>query len=158
MTARQGFDELARALIGQTIGDVWRGYGSAVFAEIGRLTPRSGRDGSPRSPQGQISLGIGVSWRIQDERMILYGSWSEEVLWEPGFALLRGAAIGACHLFGALPEIDIATTGGLRFLSFATTEGQPGWHLVDRRDGPARWYSVRGGQLHLGDGSEPAFG
>ena len=156
MAPRQALDELMRDLVDETIGDVWRGYGSALFIEIGQMTPHTRRDGSAGQAQGQISIGLGVSWRIQDERAILCGSTSEEASWEPAFTLLRGATIRACHLFGALPEIDIATTEGIRFLSF-TKEGQPEWYMVDRRCDPARWFMVRGGQLHLGDGSEPAF-
>lgn len=158
MTPLQEFDLLAQYLVGQTIGDVWRGHGSALFVEIGPLMPHTRRDGSAGQPQGQISLAAGVSWRIRNERAILCGSWSEEAYWEPAFALLRGTIIVRCELSGALPEVDIATMGGVSMLSFATREGQPEWHMVDRRADPARWFMVRGGQLRLGDGSEPAFG
>lgn len=61
-----------------------------------------------------------------------------------------------CELFGALPEVTITTDSGVRFWSFSTTDGQPQWHLVDRRHSAPRWFTVREGQLHLGDGSEPA--
>jgi len=128
-----------------------------MFIELGQLTPRARRDGTPGNPEGEVSLGVEWSWRIEDSSAILCGSWSEEELWEPNFERLRGTRVVGCELFGSLPEVALATTGGIRFLSFSTTDGQPQWHLVDRRSGAARWFTVRNGQLHLGDGTEPTF-
>lgn len=157
MTPAKEFDAFAETLVGLRINHVWRGYGSAIFIEIGNLSPRSKRDGSPGNPQRDVSLGVEWSWRIEDERSILCGSWSEEDRWEPALDLLREAQIARCELFGALPEVMISTETGYRFLSFSTTDGQPQWHLVDRRNGPARWFTIREAQLYLGDGTELAF-
>lgn len=156
MEASIAFEALAASVVGQLISYVWRGYGSAVFIEFGDLTPRTNRDGSPGHPQGQVSLGVEWSWRIEDNETILSGSWSEEDLWEPSFAQLRNTRVESVKLFGKLPEVELSTDQGVRFVSFSTTDGQPRWHLVDRRDGHANWFSVRKGQLNLGDGSEPA--
>lgn len=156
MEASTAFEALAASLSGLPISYVWRGYGSAVFIEFGELTPRTNRDGSPGHPEGQVSLGVEWSWRIEDNETILGGSWSEEDLWEPSFARLRNTQVESVKLFGRLPEVELSTDRGVRFVSFSTTDGQPRWHLVDRRDGHANWFSVRKGQLNLGDGSEPA--
>lgn len=156
MTSTAAFENCTKELVGLPINYVWRGYGSAIFLEIGKLTPHSKRDGSPGSPIGEFSLGVEWSWRVEDRNAIRCGSWSDEDLWEPALDTLRNARIARCELFGALPEIAITTDGNIRFLSFSTTEGQPQWHLVDRRNGSARWFTVREGRLHLGDGSEPA--
>lgn len=157
MTSAKEFDAFAATLASLSITHVWRGYGSAIFIEIGKLSPRSRRDGSPGNPEGEVSLGVEWSWRIEDRASIVCGSWSEEERWEPALDLLRNAQIARCDLFGAIPEVVIVTEAGIRFLSFSTTDGQPQWHMVDRRNGPARWFTVRQGQLHLGDGTEPAF-
>ena len=154
MTTIEAFEPFAVSLVGLPISHIWRGYGSALFIELGRLQPVAKRDGSPGSPEGEVSLGVEWSWRIEDQAAIRCGRWSEEDLWEPAFDTLRGALIARCELFGALPEIAITTDGGVRFLSFSTTDGQPQWHLVDRREGPPRWFTVREGALHLGDGTE----
>lgn len=156
MTPIEAFEPFASSLIGLPISHVWRGYGSALFVEFGKLLPVARRDGSPGNPEGQVSLGVEWSWRIEDQTAIRCGSWSEEELWEPAFNTLRDAQVARCELFGALPEVIVTTVGGIRFLSFSTTDGQPQWHLVDRRDGLPRWFTVRRGRLHLGDGSEPA--
>lgn len=156
MTPIEAFQPFAASLIGLPISHVWRGYGSALFIEFGHLLPRTKRDGSLGDPEGQVSLGIEWSWRIEEHAAIRCGSWSEEDLWEPAFDALRHAQVARCELFGALPEVVLTTISGIRLLSFSTTDGQPKWHFVDRRDGPPRWFTVREGELHLGDGSEPA--
>jgi len=156
MTPIEAFDSLAASLVGLPITHVWRGYGSALFIEFGSLRPVTKRDGSSGNPEGEVSLGVEWSWRIEDRAAIRCGSWSEEDLWEPALDGLRNARISRCELFGALPEVAVTTDGGIRFLSFSTTDGQPQWHLVDRRTDAPRWFTVREGQLHLGDGSEPA--
>ncbi|WP_311267155.1 hypothetical protein [Sphingobium sp. WCS2017Hpa-17] len=157
MTFTEEFESFASTLAGETISYFWQGYGSAIFLEIGQLTPRKKRDGSPGHPEGEISIGVKWSWRVEDARSIVCGSWSEDDLWEPAFSKLQGAQIESCELFGVLPEISLATKSGLRFLSFSTTDGQPQWHIVDRRHKADRWFKVRDGQIHLGDGTEPAF-
>lgn len=154
MIPRDEFDSLAASLIGLPISYIWRGYGSAIFLEFGELSSRFTRDGSPGHPEGEVSLGVEWSWRIEDQTAIRCGSWSEEDRWESAFDMLHHARIAQCELFGTLPEVAITTDGGIRFLSFSTTDGQPQWHLVDRREGSDRWFTVREGELHLGDGTE----
>lgn len=128
MEASNAFEAVAASLIGQPISYIWQGYGSAVFIEFGDLSPRTDRDGSPGHPEGQISLGVEWSWRVEDDSTILSGSWSEEELWEPTFALLRDARVGGLTLFGRLPEVELMTDGGVRFLSFSTTDGHGHGH------------------------------
>lgn len=152
-TCADAFAPFAASLVGLRISHVWRGYGSALFIEIGKLHPVANRDGSPGHPEGAVSLGVEWSWRIENKTAIQCGSWSEEELWEPAFDAQRDTQITGCELFGTLPEVTISTEGGIRFVSFSTTDGQPQWYLIDRRDGPPRWFSVREGKLHLGDGS-----
>ncbi len=155
MTPVESFAQLANSLVGLPISHVWRGYGSAIFLEFGRLEARYRRNGSPGNPEGEASLGVEWSWRIEHQAAILCGSWSEEHLWEPAFDLLRGARIARLETFGTLPEVAMTTDGGVRFLSFSTTEGQPRWYILDnRRAAPPRSFSVRAGQLHVRDGSE----
>lgn len=155
MAPTKSFELFAASLIGLPITHVWRGYGSAVFIECGNLQPVTKHDGSPGNSEGEVSLGVEWSWRIEDSGAIRCGSWSDEELWEPAFEGLRNARVARCELFGLLPEVAITTDQGVRFLSFSTTDGQPRWHMVDRRANSPRWFTVREGHLHLGDGSEP---
>jgi len=41
-------DNFCSAFVGITLAHTWRGYGSAIFFEFGRLTPQQRRDGSPK--------------------------------------------------------------------------------------------------------------
>jgi hypothetical protein len=146
-------------LIGLPLSHLWRGAGSAIFLEFGRLTPstRTRRDGSPLNPRGEFGIMIQWSWRIEDITSILCGSWSEEPLWEPTFDLLRNKAVADLFLVGRLPEIVVALSESLYLSSFMTAEGDPNWSLFDRRDTTLRTLSVQQGGLKLDVGpSQPA--
>lgn len=157
MAPSEAFESFRSNLIGSRISHVWRGYGSAISIEIGNLTPIVNKMGRPLQPEGTMSLWVEWSWRIEDDNSILCGSWSEEELWEPALERFKEAQITSCELFGALPEIALTVDSGLRFLSFSTTDGQPQWHFIDKRTETTRWFSVRDGKLHLGDGTEPVY-
>jgi hypothetical protein len=138
-------------LIGLPLSHLWRGYGSAIFLEFGRLTPgtRTRRDGTPRNPRGEFGLMIQWSWRIEDITSILCGSWSKDSLWEPTFDLLRNKAVAELSVVGRLPEIVVALSESLYVSSFMTAEGDPQWSLFDRRDVTLRTLSVQEGCLKL---------
>ena len=113
------------AVRGLAVAHVWRGHGSALFIELGMLTPRTRSDGSPGEPEGEISLMIEWSWRIEDGRSIACGSWSDEDLWPPAFARLIGCTVGDLSTFGRLPEVMLSLSDDLRVTSFMTAEGDP---------------------------------
>lgn len=152
MNAETAFAAFADKLVGQSISHLWRGFGSAIFVEIGRLTPRTRSRGAPGNPQGQATLGVEWSWRIEDETSILCGSWSEEELWECAFDRLRGATINRCNLFGRLPELELLTSSGVQLTTFSTADGQPQWHLLDRDADPSCAFAVSAGKLRLSHG------
>lgn len=89
MTPSEAFDTFAATLTGLPVSHVWRGYGSAIFIGIGNLSPQTRRDGSRGHPEGEVSLGVEWSWRIEDQTAIRCGSWSEAELWEPALDTLR---------------------------------------------------------------------
>jgi hypothetical protein len=135
-------------LIGLPLSHLWRGYGSAIFLEFGRLTPRARRPfGKVGNPHGEFGLMIQWSWRIENTGSILCGSWSEERLCKPTFDLLQKKNVVELSLFGRLPEVSVALTEGFHVSSFMTAEGDPSWTLFDRRSGTARWLSVHDGKL-----------
>jgi hypothetical protein len=137
------------ALIGLPLPHVWRGYGSAIFLEFGRLAPSTSRSGEAGNPRGELGLMIQWSWRIENTVSILCGSWSAEHLWEPTFDLLRNKVVVELSVVGRLPEIVVTLTEGLHVCSFMTAEGDPEWSLFDRRGGTLRTLSVREGRLKL---------
>jgi hypothetical protein len=121
------------ALIGKAVTHVWRGHGSAMFLEFGKLTPRTRIDCTPGQPDGEISLMIEWSWRIERPKSILGGSWSAEGRWPGMYEKLKGATVSEVQLYGQLPEICVSLSNGLRVASFMTAEGQPEWALIARQ-------------------------
>lgn len=147
------FERIAADLTGMPVSHLWRGFGSAIFLELGELSPgKQRRDGSYGNPVGQLGVYLWADWRIEDEGSIVCGSSGDDGLWELSFDRIRRAYITGARTFGRLPEIDIEFGGGLRLLSFAAEEGQPDWSIVDRRDASPVWLGVRGGEVVEGDG------
>jgi hypothetical protein len=137
-------------LKGLPLSYLWRGAGSAIFLEFGRLTPstRTRLDGTPRNPRGEFSLMIQWSWRIENATSILCGSWSKETLWQPTFDQLRNKVVAELSVVGRLPEIVVALSESLYVSSFMTAEGDPQWCLFDRRDAALRTMTVKDGCLN----------
>jgi hypothetical protein len=151
------FGAFASPVIGLPVSHVWRGYGSALFLEIGRLhQPRRKNgsmlrpDGTPLQLRGEWTVMIEWSWRIEGPRSILCGSWSDEKRWPRAFGLLKNANIISAKVFGNLPEIEIILSNNVRVLSFNTSNGDPAWSLLDKREPPTRWISVERGVLCVG--------
>jgi hypothetical protein len=121
---------------GLRVSHLWRGHGSALFLELGKLTASPGkrRDGSQRSPSGEVGIMIEWTWRTEQGSSILCGSWSEESLWQPAFDLVVGQNVLGLSTFGRLPELALSLSGELHVLSFMTAEGDPSWALFDRRN------------------------
>jgi hypothetical protein len=124
---------LFRDLVSMPVTHVWRGGGSALFLEFGTLTPRVRSDGNTGNARGEVTLMIEWSWRIEAQKEILCGSWSDVNSWPAIFETLKGATVQAIDTFGALPEISVTLSNGLRVASFMTADGQPAWSLIDRR-------------------------
>ena len=137
----------AAAARGMPVSHVWRGHGSALFVELGKLTPRTRRNGSPGEPDGEMALMIEWSWRIEEERSILCGSWSDEELWAPSFAKLIGQSVDNLTTFARLPEVMISLSGDLHISSFMTGDGDPAWALFDRRGPEMITLFCRSGQI-----------
>jgi len=139
------------SLVGLPISRIWRGYGSAIFVELGELhsNPRLKRDGSRGNPFGDWTLMIEWSWRIEGKRRIWCGSWTDEERWPWAFSKIEGAKVASISLFGRLPEICLSLSNGLHLLSMMTAGGDPSWALTRRTQEAEASISVRAGRLHL---------
>ena len=124
-----------KAVLGLRVSRIWRGLGSAVFVELGDLTPSTmtRREGSPGQPSGEVTIMIEWSWRIEKPRSILLGSWSDESKWASVFSRLEGATVTGFAVFGRIPEIELSLSNGLRVASFMTADGHPEWALFSRK-------------------------
>jgi hypothetical protein len=144
------FASFTAPLIGLAVSHIWRGYGSAIFLEMGEL--RSGRirrDGSEGNPADQWTLGIEWSWRIEGKRRIWCGSWSDESRWPRAFNRMKGRSITSVSLNGRLPEISVSFSNGLHLLSMMTAEGDPAWWITRRTLDCSESISVRAARLQV---------
>ena len=136
-----------QGLVRMSLTHTWRGAGSAIFFEFGALTQRTRRDGSTGQPQGELSAMIEWSWRVEGGSSIIFGSWSDDTVWESVLLQLRGSTVTNLEVFGKLPELVIELSNGRRIVSFMTSDGDPSWALFDRRSTPTKWLRVRDGNL-----------
>lgn len=148
-TSLEVFEKYRSALLSKPLSAVWRGHGSAIFLEFGRLSPQVKRDGTAGNSQGELTVMIEWSWRIESEDEIVCGSWSDEDGWEDAFQPLIGREVQDVLLYGRLPELSIALAGGLYVASFMTAEGQPEWTIFDRssEQRTCGWIEVREGKV-----------
>src|SRR5580658_524949 len=69
MLSEQDFQNHVRIPQGMEVSLAWKGYGSAIFLELGRLSP-------PRQPRGQHEQGeaclcVEWDWRVENASSIL---------------------------------------------------------------------------------------
>ena len=143
------FYNFTRGMIGLPVNHLWMGHGSALFLELGDLTPTMRRDGSDGNPNGEMSVMIEWSWRIEGRRSIICGSWSDEDEWPRGFSVLRNQIVMEVSSFGRLPEIDLKFSNDAHCLSFMTAKGGPVWAIFDRRKGEERMLHSRNGRIEI---------
>ena len=136
-------------LVGKPVARVWRGHGSALFIEFGELGNVVSPSGKHRGEKGEFTLMIEWSWRVERERSILGGSWSEESRWPSMFEQLLGCTVVEVEARGRLPEVEILLSNRLRVCSYMTAEGQPQWAILVR-NGNIGSLSVKRGRLHVG--------
>ena len=116
-------DELAflvNPFIGKEVSRPWKGHGSAVFLEFGRLT-----DG-----KGELTIMIEWSWRVKKENSILFGSWREPDELSAYIAGLKGATLVNIAMQCRLPELSVELSSRRWPNSFSTVEGEPEWALL----------------------------
>lgn len=148
MESEPDFAAFTARIVGLPVSEVWRGYGSAIFLEIGELQPgRPRTDGSMRNPIGEWTVAIEWSWRI--EGSIWCGSWSGEKLWPKVFARIKATAVVSVAQYGRLPELSLGFSNGLHLLSMMTADGDPAWWITKRADGVSTSISVRAGRFRI---------
>jgi hypothetical protein len=141
---REEFNNLTKNLVGLTVSRPWRGYGSAIFLELGRLHREPYPDNKGGSLRGEATVMIEWSWRVEGVRTIRFGSWSGERKMSNGIETLKGRKVEDVSVGCRLPEIVIRLSANLWVHSFTTVEGQPKWTLFlpDRS-----WLCVERGNL-----------
>ncbi len=156
---QRALSELRQAVVGRTVGHVWRGYGSAIFLELGTLTFSTHADGHPGQPRGDLSIAIEWNWRFERPRSILGGTWSDERRWPAFFRSIQGQTIRDLAVLGTLPEIELTFSNGMRLRSFMNDAGQPQWSIIEKQSSQTRtWWVERGRIMHETRPAVPAAG
>lgn len=124
MITSKEVESLLIELRGSEVTNAWRGYGSAIFLELGHLMNRGVRE-----PRGEQTIAIEWSWRLQDQHSVLLGSWDDNNLIDQFPNTVIGETIGSLGLFTELNELDIKFKSTRRLLSFTTTFGDPQWYI-----------------------------
>lgn len=150
------FSGLVQPLLGLPVARAWRGIGSAIFLEIGELTEttRQHKDGSTVSRfQGEYTLMIEWSWRVERLRSIWFGSWNSQREIDNRLKKLVESTIENIGVEGRLPEIVISLSNKIWVHSFMTTDGRPPCILIFN-DGQSpndsrQWIFSHRGSLYL---------
>lgn len=148
LLARDDFRALTRPLVGMPVSHAWRGFGSAIFLELGALTTHTRtcrRRGEVTHMDGEVKLMLEWSWRVESPRAIQFGSWSTNPRITRGVASLQGHTVLDVDLEGRIPELVLTLDGDRWVHTFMTAEGQPQWS-IRLRDGA--WLFVHRGHLY----------
>lgn len=141
--------EFTTALAGLRVSRPWKGYGSAIFLELGELSEmRSFRGGSVT---GQACISIEWDWRLELGSSVVAGSSDSGPAVHESLKLLRDAIITSIDIAGDVPEILVRLSTGHLVRSMAMLQGDPHWSVRIERD---RWLYVKNGELVVGNGTE----
>ena len=142
------FEELTQPLIGLTVSLPWKGYGSAVFFELGHLSPRATK--RARHNEGEACISVEWDWRVETEGAVLYGSSNSRPKIEVGIRALQGETIESIVAAGQVPELEVRFSNGHCLKSMVMVTGDPEWS-IKVLDG--QWIYVRDRKLQVGDGT-----
>ena len=118
--------DFARELVGAQVSLAWRGAGTAIFLELGKLEDSD----EHRTPRGSLGcIGIEWSWRIEQGDSIIVGSFSEDEQIQIVPELLNSLLVEGVSFFGRIPEIEIQLSKDIRLLSFSTVDAGPQWSI-----------------------------
>ena len=142
--SEQAFRDCLKPLHGLQVSLAWKGYGSAIFLELGRLSaPENDRGQHGR---GEACLSVEWDWRVERESSVLFGSSNTRPEIEVGIRGLQGSRIENIEAVGAVPELVALFSNGQRLQSMIMTNGDPQWGI---KLPSGSWLSVKGGLLLL---------
>jgi hypothetical protein len=145
---RERFHELTRPLVGMPVSHAWRGFGSAMFLELGELTTSTRtyrKRGEVTHIDGEAKLMLEWSWRVESPRAIQFGTWSSNRRMTRGIESLQGHTVLDVQLEGRIPELVVTLDRNRWVHTFMTAEGQPQWS-VRLHDGA--WLGIHRGHLY----------
>lgn len=144
--SRESFDAVVHPLMGLTVSLPWKGYGSAIYLELGAVTSPNSRT---IHPTGEAAIELNWDWRVEGDGAVLYGSSNSRPDIEDGISRLNGAAITRIDLVGDVAELVVKFSNGQLLRSMVMVSGDPEWSI---RLPDGQYLQWRSGSLVLGDG------
>jgi len=143
----EDFQALIQPLVGLTVSLPWKGYGSAIFLELGRLAPLK----PPRQHhnEGDACISVEWDWRVEFGAAVLYGSSNSGPKIATGISTLQGKTIQSLLVVGQIPELVVQFSNGHCLRSMVMVTGDPEWS-IKLLDG--RWLYAKAGSLLMGKG------
>lgn len=111
-------------MLGMPVSHAWRGYGSALFLELGKVT-----DSRENNPRGEATFMLEFDWRVEKLRSIYFGSTSGSHKITNGLKRLAQEEVTGVEIEGRLPELIITFSGNLWLRTFTLYEPQPQWTI-----------------------------
>lgn len=147
-TIIENIEIYTQELIGKPISLPWKGYGSAIFLELGQLVPlRKGQNHN----NGQACISIDWDWRLEKGTKVLFGSSNSRPEIARGLEDLKDKTIQGLELVGNVPELKVDISGGLCLRSMVAVTGDPEWSI---RVSKGKHIYFRKNALRIGDGAD----
>ena len=140
--------EFETVLRGKRVSHTWRGYGSVIFLEFGKLFPTRTLKGQPGQPQGELSLMSGWEWRVERRQSLRCASWLPERHWPRVLKQLVGSKVQRIQFSRRMPEVKVSLSNGLRVISAMATDGPSSWAVISHTP-MRRSLGVKGRTLHV---------
>lgn len=137
---------LLQFLVGLTVSLPWKGYGSAIFLELGQLTPVVYK--KSQHEKGEACIEIEWNWRVEEGASVLYGSSNSRPEIASGISSLQGTRIQSLEVIGDVPELAVRFSNGQCLRSMVMITGEPMWSI--KLPG-GRWVRVEGGVARFED-------
>ena len=144
----EDFQVLIQPLVGLTVSLPWKGYGSAIFLELGKLAPL--KPPRQRHNEGDACISVEWDWRVESGATVLYGSSNSRPKIASGISALQGKTIQSLAVVGQIPELIVHFSNGHCLRSMVMVTGDPEWS-IKLPDG--RWVYAKAGSLLMGDGA-----
>jgi len=143
------FRESISPLIGLPISRPWLGYGSALFLELGDLSPPN--HGGQVSEKGDYAIFINWDWRVESTSQVLFGSSNDRKEINAGLAGLKDSKIISLEINGPIAEISLNLSNGSTLKSMVMHSGNPQWNI---RVGDKTWIWWTKGVFYSGAGED----
>lgn len=110
-TFAENLEIIRKDLIGLPVTLPWKGHGSTIFIELGKLVPFSYKD-RERYKRGEACISISWDWRVERGHEILFGSSNRGTKIEQGIQLFKNQIIEEVDITGTVLELEVKLSGG----------------------------------------------